>query len=51
MFVEKIGAKIRNFFVARNAMRDLERLSNEELRDIGILRSEIYDAAHGKLRH
>ena len=51
MHLGKIGARIRNYFVARAAMRDLERLSNEELRDIVILRSEIYDAAHGKLHH
>lgn len=51
MHLGKIGAKIRDYLVARSAMRDLERLSNEELRDIGILRSEIYDAAHGRLKH
>ncbi|MCR4522955.1 DUF1127 domain-containing protein [Bosea sp. 47.2.35] len=41
MFVTIIAAKIRAFIRYRETVRELSRLSNRELADLGVSRSEI----------
>ena len=40
---------IKNWWKARMITKELVQLSDEELKDMGILRSEIDDIAHGRL--
>lgn len=41
MFVTMIAAKIRAFLSYRETVRELSRLTNRELADLGLSRSEI----------
>lgn len=41
MFVTMIAAKIRTFLRYRETVRELSRLTNRELDDLGLSRSEI----------
>lgn len=41
MFVTMIAAKIRAFIRYRETVRELSRLTNRELADLGVSRSEI----------
>ncbi len=41
MFVTMIAAKIRAFLLYRQTVRELSRLTNRELADLGLTRSEI----------
>ncbi|GAU86083.1 DUF1127 domain-containing protein [Bosea sp. BIWAKO-01] len=41
MFVTMIAAKIRTFLRYRETVRELSRLTNRELADLGLSRSEI----------
>lgn len=40
---------LRHWISARTAEAQLARLSDDELKDIGILRSEIHDVARGRI--
>lgn len=40
---------LRHWISARTAEAQLARLSDDELKDIGILRSEIHDVARGRV--
>lgn len=41
MFVTMFAAKVRAFLRYRETVRELSRLSNRELHDLGVSRSEI----------
>jgi uncharacterized protein YjiS (DUF1127 family) len=46
--INRFGRSIARYRRVRNGMRQLERLNDRELKDIGITRSQIYSSAmHG----
>jgi uncharacterized protein YjiS (DUF1127 family) len=46
-WLKNIDAKLRKARLAKQTIKELSRLSDRELNDMGIARGEIYSIAHG----
>ena len=49
-FIRRLGQSIAEWQLAQKGVRQLERLDDRMLSDIGITRTEIYNAARGRER-